>query len=81
MARGNNFADGLAVSPLAYRNKTLVILTCPTALPALAANWVVYLPSAYGSTKPDIQIYGGDNVVSDNVMNKLRDLLLWVRYR
>ena len=92
------YADGLAVSPLAYQNKTPVILTRSTELPSPAASAVLclgitdvtildptaalsqngegYLPSAYAGTKPYIQVYGGSNVVSDTVMNKLRDLLL-----
>ncbi|MCL2504231.1 MAG: cell wall-binding repeat-containing protein, partial [Coriobacteriia bacterium] len=38
LARGDDFADGLAVSPIAYKNKIPVVLTQSTALAGAAAG-------------------------------------------
>jgi len=75
VATGLNFPDALAGGAAAGKHGGILALTTPEIL---SANWASYLPGAYGSAKPkpDIQIYGGNNVVSDNVMEKLRDLLL-----
>ncbi|MCL2503262.1 MAG: cell wall-binding repeat-containing protein [Coriobacteriia bacterium] len=73
VATGLNFPDALAGGIATGERGGIIILTAPDAL---SGNWVNYLPGAYGSTKPDIQLYGGSNVLSDNVMNKLEELLL-----
>jgi len=73
VATGLNFPDALAGGIAAGERGGIIILTAPAAL---SANWVDYLPGAYGSTKPDIQLYGGNNVLSDNVMNKLKEMLI-----
>jgi len=73
VATGLDFPDALAGGVAAGERGGIIILTAPAAL---SANWVGYLPGAYGSTKPDIQLYGGNNVLSDNVMNKLKEMLI-----
>ncbi|MCL2503105.1 MAG: cell wall-binding repeat-containing protein [Coriobacteriia bacterium] len=73
VATGTNFPDALAGGAATGERGGILVLT---ASDALSANWVTYLPDTYGSTKPNIQIYGGENVVSGNVMGKLEDLLL-----
>ncbi|MCL2503216.1 MAG: cell wall-binding repeat-containing protein [Coriobacteriia bacterium] len=73
VATGLNFPDALAGGAAAGERGGILVLTTPDAL---SGNWDSYLPSAYGGTKPDIQVYGGENVVSENVTSRLRDLLL-----
>ncbi|MCL2503163.1 MAG: cell wall-binding repeat-containing protein [Coriobacteriia bacterium] len=73
VATGLNFPDALAGGVAAGERGGIIILTAPDAL---SANWVNYLSGAYGDTKPDIQLYGGDNVLSDNVMGTLKSMLI-----
>ncbi|MCL2504501.1 MAG: cell wall-binding repeat-containing protein [Coriobacteriia bacterium] len=61
LARGDNFADGLAVSPLAYQNKIPVVLTRPTELPATASGVI----SGLGIN--DVTILGSAAAVSAGI--------------
>ncbi|MCL2502998.1 MAG: cell wall-binding repeat-containing protein [Coriobacteriia bacterium] len=73
VATGLNFPDALAGGAATGERGGILVLTTPDAL---SQNWEGYLSGAYGGIKPDIQIYGGDNVVSESVMNKLRAMLI-----
>ncbi|MCL2503980.1 MAG: cell wall-binding repeat-containing protein [Coriobacteriia bacterium] len=68
LARGDDFADGLSVAPLAYANGIPVLLTRSTDLSAPAASSITGL----GIT--DVTIIGGTNVVSSAVENSVRNL-------
>ena len=68
LTRGDNFADGLAVSPLAYSNRIPVILTQPMSLSAPAANTITGLGIA------DVVILGSNAAVSDSVERAVRGL-------
>ncbi|MCL2504574.1 MAG: cell wall-binding repeat-containing protein [Coriobacteriia bacterium] len=70
---GLNFPDALAGGVATGERGGIIVLTAPDAL---SANWVGYLPGAYTGIKPDIQLYGGENVFSGDVMDKLQNLLL-----
>ncbi|MCL2503639.1 MAG: cell wall-binding repeat-containing protein [Coriobacteriia bacterium] len=58
LARGDNFADGLAVSPLAYSNKIPVLLTRPNVLPDDTANAITALGIK------DVTILGSSSAVT-----------------
>ncbi|MCL2503886.1 MAG: cell wall-binding repeat-containing protein [Coriobacteriia bacterium] len=73
VATGLNFPDALAGGVAAGKRGGILVLTAPEVL---SQNWDSYLPNAYGGIKPGIQVYGGSNVVSDNLMKKLEGLLL-----
>jgi len=73
VATGLNFPDALAGGAAAGERGGVLVLTAPEAL---SANWASYLPSAYAGTSPDIQVYGGSNVVSDAVFNTLKAMLI-----
>ncbi|MCL2503952.1 MAG: cell wall-binding repeat-containing protein [Coriobacteriia bacterium] len=68
LARGDNFADGLAVSPLAYKSKIPVILTRPTELSVPAAGAIQGL----GIT--DVTILGSDAAVAGSVEAAVKGL-------
>ncbi|MCL2503421.1 MAG: cell wall-binding repeat-containing protein, partial [Coriobacteriia bacterium] len=68
LVRGDNFADGLAVSPLAYSNRIPVVLTQPTSLSASAANTIT------GLDITDVVILGSNAAVSDSVEHAVRGL-------
>ncbi|MCL2503426.1 MAG: cell wall-binding repeat-containing protein [Coriobacteriia bacterium] len=73
----DRFATAIEVSKANFTSADAVIIaTGMNYADALSGNWDSYLPGAYGGTKPDIQVYGGENVVSENVMSRLEDLLL-----
>ncbi|MCL2503474.1 MAG: cell wall-binding repeat-containing protein, partial [Coriobacteriia bacterium] len=73
VATGLDFPDALAGGIATGERGGIMVLTRPGAL---SANWVGYLPGVYGDTKPDIQLYGGSNVLSDEVMDTLKSMLI-----
>ncbi|MCL2504202.1 MAG: cell wall-binding repeat-containing protein, partial [Coriobacteriia bacterium] len=73
VATGSNFPDALAGGAAAGARGGILVLTAPGAL---SANWEAYLPGAYAGARPDIQLYGGANVLSDAVMNTLKTMLV-----
>ncbi|MCL2503899.1 MAG: cell wall-binding repeat-containing protein [Coriobacteriia bacterium] len=73
VATGLNFPDALAGGAAAGERGGVLLLTAPDAL---SANWAAYLPGAYAGTSPDIQVYGGSNVVSDAVFDALKAMLI-----
>ncbi|MCL2503041.1 MAG: cell wall-binding repeat-containing protein [Coriobacteriia bacterium] len=73
VATGLNFPDALAGGAAAGERGGVLVLTAPDAP---SGNWAGYLPGAYAGTKPDIQLYGGSNVLSDNVFNTLKEMLI-----
>ncbi|MCL2503242.1 MAG: cell wall-binding repeat-containing protein [Coriobacteriia bacterium] len=74
VATGTNFPDALAGGVATGEQGGILVLTTPNAL---SPNWDAYLRSgAYAGVRPDIQIYGGANVVSDNVKARLQNVLL-----
>ncbi|MCL2503757.1 MAG: cell wall-binding repeat-containing protein, partial [Coriobacteriia bacterium] len=68
LARGDNFADGLAVSPVAYKNKIPVILTQPTSLPEPAVGTITSLGVA------DVTILGSSVAITGDVENAVKHL-------
>ncbi|MCL2503591.1 MAG: cell wall-binding repeat-containing protein [Coriobacteriia bacterium] len=74
VATGVNFPDALAGGAATGERGGILVLT---ASDALSPNWDAYLGGgAYAGIRPDIQVYGGSNVVSDNVMERLQAILL-----
>lgn len=65
IARGDNFADALAASPLAYSTASPVLLVQTTALPTATRNSIV----ALGIT--DVVIAGSDKAVGESVKTAL----------
>jgi len=70
---GLNFPDALADGVATGERGGIIVLTAPGALSPVWAN---YLPGAYGGGSPDIQLFGGSNVLSDNIMNTLKEMLI-----
>ncbi|MCL2504547.1 MAG: cell wall-binding repeat-containing protein, partial [Coriobacteriia bacterium] len=68
LARGDNFADGLSASPVAYANRYPVVLTRPTELPASAAGAITSLGIM------DVTITGSEAAVSAGVEAAVRAL-------
>ncbi|MCL2503586.1 MAG: cell wall-binding repeat-containing protein [Coriobacteriia bacterium] len=73
VATGLNFPDVLAGGVATGERGGIIVLTEPAALSPV---WDTYLPGAYAGTKPDIQLFGGSNVLSDNVMSTLKEMLI-----
>ncbi|MCL2504496.1 MAG: cell wall-binding repeat-containing protein, partial [Coriobacteriia bacterium] len=73
VATGQNFPDALTGGVATGERGGVLILTTNSTL---SSNWLSYLPSTYAGIKPDIQVYGGSNVVTDGVMSTLQGLLL-----
>lgn len=65
LARGDNFPDALSVSPLAFTLKAPILLTKPTALPAVTENYV--RAESFDSQ----MVAGGTSAVSDSVAARL----------
>ncbi|MCL2503580.1 MAG: cell wall-binding repeat-containing protein [Coriobacteriia bacterium] len=70
VATGLNFPDALAGGAATGERGGILVLTTPDAL---SANWAAYLPSAYTGLRPNVQIYGGSNVVSDDILYTLQE--------
>ncbi|MCL2503061.1 MAG: cell wall-binding repeat-containing protein [Coriobacteriia bacterium] len=68
LARGDNFADGLSVSPIAYKNKIPVLLTHPTALSEPTEDIIEYIRIT------DVTILGSSAAVSHCVESAIRGL-------
>jgi len=73
VATGLDFPDALAGGAATGKHGGILVLTEPGGL---SRGWAICLSGAYESIKPDIQLYGGSNVVSDNVSGRLQDILL-----
>ncbi|MCL2504184.1 MAG: cell wall-binding repeat-containing protein, partial [Coriobacteriia bacterium] len=73
VATGLNFPDALAGGAAAGEREGILVLTAPDTL---SVNWVGYLPGAYTGVRPDIQVYGGSNVVSESVFNTIKSMLV-----
>jgi len=73
VATGLNFPDALAGGVATGERGGILVLTTPHVLSPV---WVSYLPSTYSGITPDIQLFGGANVLSDDVKHELEDLLL-----
>lgn len=64
LARGDNFADALAVSPLSYSTGYPILLTRPTALPSESITFLNDLAIMYG------YVVGGDAAVTPDVKSQ-----------
>ncbi|MCL2504083.1 MAG: cell wall-binding repeat-containing protein [Coriobacteriia bacterium] len=73
VATGQDFPDALAGGVATGKHGGILVLT---AASALSSGWTACLSRAYAHVRPDIQVYGGRNVLSDSVMSRLDDLLL-----
>ncbi len=68
LVRGDNFADALAASPIAYRNSMPVILTKPTTLSTEAYDVLVGLGVEH------VVVAGSTNAVSATVVTQVESL-------
>jgi len=74
VATGLDFPDALAGGVGIGQRGGILILTAPDVL---SPNWPGYLPGAYAGKHPSMQVYGGANVVSNNVQNVLKSMINW----
>jgi len=75
VATGLDFPDALAGGMATGKHGGIMVLTRPEALSPV---WGPYLKAAYvdAGIKPDVQVYGGSNVVSGVVFDALKALLI-----
>ena len=66
LARGDNFADALAVAPYVGGNEDLLVLTQPTSLPPAAGAFISTLAGL--GINPDIIAIGLGSAISDSVL-------------
>ncbi|MCL2504314.1 MAG: cell wall-binding repeat-containing protein, partial [Coriobacteriia bacterium] len=72
IATGADFPDALAGGVATGRRGGILVITAPDAP---LRDWATCLSDACAIAKPDVQIYGGSNVVPDSVMDRLHELL------